>query len=234
MTLDLLLHPYNGTSHNDLFNIHASNSTHASNIHISSPHKTHNDNAAPQTPRGRHVLHLQISPLQRRPLPTPAGRPLPPQRQSRHIPVFHPHSIPNPILHSHLTGRHKYAGISGTIEPTDASPLAAAWRELAEETTLTDARLKLFRAGEPYSFVDEGLRREWTIHPFGFVLVNGEEGGDGGDGEGGGICIDWEHESYAWFDPKAVTDEAGFGGVPRLAESLGRVWGGGDGEGVSK
>lgn len=40
----------------------------------------------------------------------------------------------------------------------------------------------------------------------------------------GGITIDWEHEGYKWFDPEEVTDDESFQGVPRLKESLRRVW----------
>lgn len=40
------------------------------------------------------------------------------------------------------------------------------------------------------------------------------------------IQIDWEHEGWGWHDPDAVINGAddGLNGVPRLAESLRRVW----------
>ncbi|KAH6980589.1 hypothetical protein BKA56DRAFT_485973 [Ilyonectria sp. MPI-CAGE-AT-0026] len=118
------------------------------------------------------------------------------------------------------TYQHKYAPVAGSVETTDSSPLATAWREINEETTLTETSLRLFRQGKPYSFTDESIGREWTINPFGFVLKSEKEGGVGE----AGIQIDWEHEGYEWFDPDAVDDSDDFGGVPRLLESLRRVW----------
>nr|WNZ75426.1 hypothetical protein [Trichoderma harzianum] len=113
------------------------------------------------------------------------------------------------------TYQHKYAPISGGVEVSDASPLATAWRELHEETTLTASSLRLFRQGKPYSFTDPSVGRIWTINPFAFILKPaGEEK----------ITIDWEHEGYEWFDPDEVTDDESFQGVPRLKESLRRVW----------
>ncbi|KAF4499657.1 transcriptional regulatory [Fusarium agapanthi] len=90
---------------------------------------------------------------------------------------------------------HKYAGISGSVDDTDADPLATAWRELAEETTLTHDSLRLFRKGKPFSFADESIGREWAVNPFGFLLKSES---DGGRGEAG-IKIDWEHEGV-WFN----------------------------------
>ncbi|UKZ83003.1 hypothetical protein TrVFT333_010804 [Trichoderma virens FT-333] len=113
------------------------------------------------------------------------------------------------------TYQHKYAPISGGVEATDATPLATAWRELAEETTLTSTSLRLFRQGKPYSFADASVGRMWTINPFSFILKSAKEGGRGEEG----ITIDWEHEGYKWFDPDQVTDEESFQGVPRLKEN---------------
>ncbi|KAF5614710.1 translation initiation factor eIF-2B subunit family [Fusarium tjaetaba] len=122
---------------------------------------------------------------------------------------------------SHVnTYQHKYAGISGSVDDTDADPLTTAWRELAEETTLTHDSLRLFRKGKPFSFADESIGREWTVNPFGFLLKSES---DGGCGEAG-IKIDWEHEGYEWFDPDAINDSDDFEGVPRILESLRRVW----------
>lgn len=50
---------------------------------------------------------------------------------------------------------------------------------------------------------------------------------EGGQGEEG-IQIDWEHEGWEWYDPDDVVDREEFGGVPRLKESLRRVWFEGD------
>ncbi|KAL7920298.1 hypothetical protein ACQKWADRAFT_299068 [Trichoderma austrokoningii] len=111
---------------------------------------------------------------------------------------------------------HKLAPISGGVETQDASPLATAWRELHEETTLTASSLRLFRQGKPYVFADPNVGREWTINPFAFVLKSASASE--------GIKIDWEHEAFQWFDPDDISDDEAFQGVPRLKESLRRVW----------
>ncbi|KAM0513629.1 hypothetical protein ACHAPE_007679 [Trichoderma viride] len=118
------------------------------------------------------------------------------------------------------TYTHKLAPISGGVEAQDSSPLATAWRELAEETTLTPPSLRLFRQGKPYSFTDLDVGREWTINPFAFILKSARQGGAGEEG----IKIDWEHEAFQWFDPDEISDDEAFQGVPRLKESLRRVW----------
>lgn len=116
--------------------------------------------------------------------------------------------------------RHRWAVISGSIDPEDPSPLAAAWREIEEETTLTRSSLELIRQGKSYVLPDESIGREWTINPFAFRLKEPSEGGRGEEG----ITLDWEHQDWGWYDPMEVEDSESFGAVPRLAESLRRVW----------
>ncbi|KAG6363695.1 hypothetical protein INS49_008796 [Diaporthe citri] len=118
------------------------------------------------------------------------------------------------------TYQHRWAVVSGSIDPEDPSPQAAAWREIHEETTLTPSSLELMRQGKSYVLPDESIGREWTIYPFAFRL---KEKGEGGKGEKA-IQLDWEHDSWAWYDPFEVEDSERFGAVPRLAESLRRVW----------
>ncbi|RHZ58944.1 translation initiation factor eIF-2B subunit family protein [Aspergillus thermomutatus] len=118
------------------------------------------------------------------------------------------------------TYRHHLAPISGSIDPTDKDPLTAAWRELHEETTLTPTNLTLWRVGKPFTFGDLSVNREWTIHPFAFKLKPPSQGGQGE----AAIKTDWEHESWEWHDPDSVIDDENFGGVPRLHETLRRVW----------
>ena len=72
------------------------------------------------------------------------------------------------------------------------------------------------RQGKPYSFVDASIGREWTINPFAFVLTPAAAESR--------ITLDWEHMGYTWVDPAAVSDDAAIEGVPRLLESLRRVW----------
>ena len=91
---------------------------------------------------------------------------------------------------------------------------------MEEETTLTSQSVALLREGKPFVFSDESIGREWTIYPFAFRLKTAEEGGKGE----AGIKIDWEHDSWDWYDPMEVEDTPAFGGVPRIAESLRRVW----------
>ncbi|KUI59094.1 Methylthioribose-1-phosphate isomerase [Cytospora mali] len=116
--------------------------------------------------------------------------------------------------------RHRWAVISGSIEPDDPSPQAAAWREILEETTLTPSSLELMRQGKSYVLPDESIGREWNINPFAFRLKDESEGGKGEKA----IVLDWEHETWAWYDPFEIEDSESFGAVPRLAESLRRVW----------
>jgi translation initiation factor 2B subunit (eIF-2B alpha/beta/delta family) len=79
--------------------------------------------------------------------------------------------------------------------------------------------LSLLRRGKDYTFQDASVRREWTVFPFLFRL--------GAPADEQRIRIDWEHDEWAWHDPSAVIKNDGSGGlngVPRLAESLRRVW----------
>ncbi|KAI1102689.1 nagb/rpia/CoA transferase-like protein [Jackrogersella minutella] len=118
------------------------------------------------------------------------------------------------------TYQHKLAPISGSVEEDDASPYATALREINEETTLDLSSIEPLRVGKPYTFIDESIGREWTINPFGFRLKEKSEGGKGEEG----IVIDWEHDGFEWFNPLDVNESDEFGGVPKLVNSLRRVW----------
>ncbi|KAJ5987782.1 hypothetical protein N7481_002992 [Penicillium waksmanii] len=112
------------------------------------------------------------------------------------------------------TYQGRLAPISGTIENSE-SPVRAAWRELEEETRLTAREVTLWRQGNPFTFDDISAGRRWTIHPFAFQLrLKAQDK----------IQIDWEHDGWDWYDPNKVTDDETFNGVPRLVESLRRVW----------
>jgi 8-oxo-dGTP pyrophosphatase MutT (NUDIX family) len=108
-----------------------------------------------------------------------------------------------------ITCRGKWAACSGSIDPTDSSPEDAAKREIREETTLTDADISLFRRGKPFSLIDEGLKTEWTIHPFAWMLKPGAKE----------IVFDWEHTEYAFIAPGQIID---YDTVPNLDFGLGR------------
>ncbi|KAE8359508.1 hypothetical protein BDV27DRAFT_136002 [Aspergillus caelatus] len=118
------------------------------------------------------------------------------------------------------TYRHHLAPISGSIDPDDPNPLAAAWRELCEETNLTPSDLSFWRTGKPFTFSDPSIGREWTVHPFAFRLKDPAEGGQGEEA----IRTDWEHEGWQWYDPRTVLEDESLTTVPRLQDSLKRVW----------
>jgi translation initiation factor 2B subunit (eIF-2B alpha/beta/delta family) len=50
---------------------------------------------------------------------------------------------------------------------------------------------------------------------------------EGGHGEKA-IHLDWEHQAWGWYNPSEIEDSERFGGVPRLKNSLRRVWVEGD------
>ncbi|KAK5996499.1 hypothetical protein PT974_01834 [Cladobotryum mycophilum] len=104
------------------------------------------------------------------------------------------------------TYQNKYGLIAGSVEASDASPLATAWRELQEETTLTSKSLQLFRQGKPFTFSGRGDKEE--------------EGGLGDDR----IKLNWEHSGYKWFDLDEISGDESFEGVPRIMDSLRSVW----------
>ncbi|RDW78982.1 translation initiation factor eIF-2B subunit family protein [Aspergillus mulundensis] len=122
------------------------------------------------------------------------------------------------------TYKNHIAPISGTISRSDADPLTAAWRELSEETGITPSSATFWRVGKPFSFVDESVKREWTIHPFAFQL----KGTAVGLRRDSAIELDWEHEGWEWYDPAEVLGGKGLkegdSEVPHLRESLRRVW----------
>ncbi|KAJ5742454.1 uncharacterized protein N7511_011473 [Penicillium nucicola] len=115
------------------------------------------------------------------------------------------------------------APISGSLDPGE-SPMAAAWRELEEETTLTSLDVEISRQGVSFVFTDESVNREWIVYPFAFLLKSRNEGGHGEDA----IHLDWEHRAWGWYNPEEIEDTDRFGGVPRLKDSLRRVWFEGD------
>ncbi|KAL9617275.1 MAG: hypothetical protein Q9160_007902, partial [Pyrenula sp. 1 TL-2023] len=111
----------------------------------------------------------------------------------------------------------KLAPISGSIDETDASPLAAAIRELREETFLaTPADLKLSLRGHSFSISDPSIGRQWTVYPFSWILKPASEQK---------ISIDWEHSTWEWIElERILSGSMESECVPRLSESLRRVY----------
>ncbi|PMD41944.1 nagb/rpia/CoA transferase-like protein [Hyaloscypha variabilis F] len=108
------------------------------------------------------------------------------------------------------TYQGKWAVCSGSIDPTDTSPEAAAKREIREETTLSDSDITLLRKGKPFSLTDEGLNTRWTIHPFAWQLKPGAID----------IKFDWEHTEYRFVRPEDVKT---YDHVPQLEVGMERV-----------
>jgi translation initiation factor 2B subunit (eIF-2B alpha/beta/delta family)/ADP-ribose pyrophosphatase YjhB (NUDIX family) len=106
--------------------------------------------------------------------------------------------------------RGKWAACSGSIETTDQSPEVAAKREIQEETTLTEADITLLRRGKPFSVVDRGLKTEWTIYPFAWMMKDGAKD----------MKLDWEHTEYEFISPKDIVN---YDAVPNLDFGLRRV-----------
>jgi 8-oxo-dGTP pyrophosphatase MutT (NUDIX family) len=93
-----------------------------------------------------------------------------------------------------LWSRGKWAVCSGSIDPADKSPEAAARREILEETTLSDEDISLLRKGKPFSLTDEGLKTKWTIYPFAWQLEPSAKP----------IKFDWEHTEYRFVKPQEL------------------------------
>lgn len=68
---------------------------------------------------------------------------------------------------------------------------------------MSDDDIYLFHYGKPFSLTDEGLKTEWTIHPFTWMMKD-----DSKD-----IEFDWEHTEYKFIDPK---DFKSYDTVPNL------------------
>ena len=120
-----------------------------------------------------------------------------------------------PPSFSHIA-RGKLAPISGSIDAKDSDALAAAARELREETQLITGRdfLPSF-CGPPFSFADEHAQRSWTVHSFGWTLTADEDR----------IQLDWEHSGWEWIKAEdIVSGKIADDCVPKLDQSFRRVF----------
>jgi 8-oxo-dGTP diphosphatase len=102
------------------------------------------------------------------------------------------------------TMKTKWAGISGYIEGED--PLFQAWKEIEEETGLSNEKVKLIRVGKPVNVVDsDNTQTIWIVHPYLFHSDTKK------------ISIDWEHDEYRWIKPQDIQN---YEAVPKLKEAL--------------
>ncbi|WP_455391568.1 NUDIX domain-containing protein [[Eubacterium] cellulosolvens] len=89
------------------------------------------------------------------------------------------------------THKHKWAGVSGYIEPGETDEVTA-YKEIREETGLMETEVELVRKGEPIH-VQDGAHI-WVVHPFLFRVQTDR------------ITIDWEHTEYKWILPDELQD----------------------------
>lgn len=68
-----------------------------------------------------------------------------------------------------------WAVCSGKVETSDKSPVAAAWREIKEETGLVSPKLELSKEGAMIEQADRNLLKMWHIFPFVFKLKEGAQ-----------------------------------------------------------
>lgn len=108
--------------------------------------------------------------------------------------------------------RSKWAAISGSIETSDTNPLAAAYREINEETSLKEADVTLLRAGKPYTVTDTALDTEWQVNPFAFTLATGAAER---------ITLNPEHSEYRFVRTEELAGGE-FDTVPDLFKGLER------------
>ena len=105
------------------------------------------------------------------------------------------------------TYRGRWAGVSGFVE---APPEEQAYIELREEAQLERADVTLLRRGEPLTFTDAELDREWTVHPYLFLVADYTK-----------IQTDWENTEARWIAPQELEQ---YETVPMLEEAFRRVY----------
>lgn len=101
------------------------------------------------------------------------------------------------------TYRGRWAGVSGFVE---APPDEQAYVELREEAHLERADVRLLRRGEPLTFTDADLDREWTVHPYLFLITDPAK-----------IQTDWEATEARWIAPEELGQ---YETVPMLKEAF--------------
>jgi 8-oxo-dGTP pyrophosphatase MutT (NUDIX family) len=103
--------------------------------------------------------------------------------------------------------RGRWSAISGYLE--DPDPLQQALREVAEETGLDKAVLRLRARAEPLEVPAPELGVCWRVYPFLFEIDDPAR-----------IRLDWENTELCWVRPPEL---AAMNTVPALAEALAAV-----------
>ncbi len=100
-----------------------------------------------------------------------------------------------------------WSGISGYIEK-DEEPVDTAFKEIKQETGLSDENVELIKTVEPVEFIDiyKDKKYSWKVYPFLFKIRKESK-----------IQINWENISYRWIK---LSDIDEFETVPRLKEVL--------------
>lgn len=98
---------------------------------------------------------------------------------------------------------------SGGIKTTELSPLAAARREIQEQTGCTEDDVVLLWKGKPFRFDDHDEKRRWIVHPFAFRMKSAVE-----------FMLSREHTGYRFINPYELGT---YDHVPRLEIGMVRV-----------
>ncbi|EPQ65618.1 Bgt-2626 [Blumeria graminis f. sp. tritici] len=110
-----------------------------------------------------------------------------------------------------LNYRGKWAVCSGSIEPADETPEAAARREILEETRLSDNDIQLLLKIAPFNIRDVDLGLEWEIHSFAWRLTKGVKS----------IVLDSEHTEYCFIEREELRL---FDHVPLLDVGMNKIF----------
>ena len=103
------------------------------------------------------------------------------------------------------TYKNYWSGIAGYIEEGE-EPVDTAFKEIREETGLTDNDIELVKTVDSIKFTDfyEDEKYDWKVYPFLFRVRKESK-----------IQLDWENISYRWIKPSDIDK---FETVPRLRE----------------
>ena len=99
-----------------------------------------------------------------------------------------------------------WAGVSGIIEKSDATPLDRAKTEIFEEVGINETEIELLKSVEQIKIKSAQYRNhEWNIFPFLFNTKNLE------------IKLNWENSDFNWIKPNEIKN---YETVPELEKIL--------------